>query len=186
MLKSKLFIALSLISTSAFAETVRQHDSHEHGVGKMFVSIEGANVNVEVESPSINFIGFEHKPENDEQRLILSQTTELLNEPSSVIDFNTDCSLVSQKVEAPFSEEHSEHSEHSEHDEHDEHDEHEVHTEFTMQYAFKCDDISQLTNINVKLLDSFPLTEEISVNLISENVQKSIELTKGNTNFDLQ
>ena len=40
----------------------RQLDSHEHGVSTLKIAIEGKELNMELESPANDIIGFEHAP----------------------------------------------------------------------------------------------------------------------------
>lgn len=70
---------------------------------------------------------------------------------------------------------------HEEHEGHDHGDEHGAHGEFTVEYHFECDDISKLNQIDTTWFKHFPTTEEIDVNLLTDNAQVAAELNKNNT-----
>ena len=75
------------------------------------------------------------------------------------------------------------HDEHD-HDSHAEHD-HEVHAhgEFSAQYTFRCDDIKQLTSLQMSWFKHFPSTEKIAIQTITETSQKAAYLTPSSTLF---
>lgn len=90
---------------------------------------------------------------------------------------------------------HEKHNDHEHHDDHkhEKHDEHEGHDheghehegeghgEFTIEYHFECDNIAKLNSIETRWFEQFPKTEEIDVNLLTDNAQKAFELDKDNT-----
>ncbi|WP_064606044.1 zinc uptake protein ZrgA [Photobacterium sp. J15] len=85
---------------------------------------------------------------------------------------------------------HDHHDEHDheahDHDHHDghNHDEHEgQHGEFSAQYTFSCDNISQLKELEVNWFKHFPNTEKVMVQAITDNSQQAAELSSANTLF---
>ncbi|ELR63209.1 aspartic acid-rich protein [Photobacterium marinum] len=72
---------------------------------------------------------------------------------------------------------------HDHHDGHN-HDEHEgQHGEFSAQYTFSCDNISQLKELEVNWFKHFPNTEKVMVQAITDNSQQAAELSSANTLF---
>ena len=87
---------------------------------------------------------------------------------------------------------HSDHDEHEHHDhdnhEHEDHDDHEGHDhneqsshgEFSAQYRFNCEKVSDLSTIKAAWFNQFPNTESVSVNLFTDTTQSATSLNKGN------
>ena len=71
--------------------------------------------------------------------------------------------------------------EHADEHEHEE----EVHSEFHVEYEFHCDDTEKLTEIQVKLFDTFPATEKLNVQLLTPDQQTAISLDKDNSSIEL-
>ena len=90
-------------------------------------------------------------------------------------------------------EDHDEHDE--DHDEHDEgHDEHEEdhdehgedsHAAFEIAYQYQCHNASELTDIKTNWFKHFPNTQEIHVNLLTDQSQKVLELDAANSDINL-
>ncbi|MBR9789628.1 MAG: DUF2796 domain-containing protein [Vibrionaceae bacterium] len=82
----------------------------------------------------------------------------------------------------------SEHDEHKHHDEHavheshegHDHDEHSSHGEFSAQYRFNCEKVSELNTIKTAWFNQFPNTESVSVNLFTDTTQSATSLNKDN------
>ena len=77
------------------------------------------------------------------------------------------------------------------HDKHDEehahehdHDE-EVHSEFHVEYEFHCDNVENLTEIQVNLFETFPGTETLNVQLLTPDQQTAVSLDKDNITIEL-
>ncbi len=77
------------------------------------------------------------------------------------------------------------HDEHDDHD-HDDHDgEGETHSEVLVSYAFNCDNIGQLTSIDVNLLEIWSGFEDLDVQLIGPGGQTAVELSPEQTQLDV-
>ncbi|CAH0528183.1 hypothetical protein CTH30272_01857 [Allocatenococcus thiocycli] len=86
---------------------------------------------------------------------------------------------------------HSDHDEHEHHDDHDDHEGHEGHEghdhdahsshgEFSAQYRFNCEKVSELSTIKTAWFNQFPNTESVSVNLFTDTTQSATSLNKDN------
>ncbi|ANQ25303.1 zinc-binding protein [Vibrio natriegens] len=86
---------------------------------------------------------------------------------------------------------HSDHDEHEHHDDHADHDDHEGHEghdhdahsshgEFSAQYRFNCEKVSDLSSIKTAWFNQFPNTESVSVNLFTDTTQSATSLNKDN------
>ncbi|CAE6879874.1 Protein of unknown function (DUF2796) [Vibrio sp. B1REV9] len=84
---------------------------------------------------------------------------------------------------------HDDHKGHD-HDEHDhdehEHHEHGGHGEFTVEYRYHCDSVSELNSIDTTWFKQFPATEAISTNLFTDTTQSATRLNKNNTKIEIK
>lgn len=180
-----------VIATNAWSET-RQHEAHEHGAASLNIAQEGAELMVMLESPAANIVGFEHAPKSHEEEAIILQSLNQLKQGEKLFVINKEakCELTEVALESPFdvdSEEHEEHHEHEEHyEEHDDHheDEHHhesesgsVHSDIEVTYHFQCASVSALRQMDVAFFKHFPKTEELDVQMVTDNKQAGFELT---------
>ena len=198
-------LSLSLASgiTSGEQHEHRQLDSHEHGVGLLNVAQENETLSIEFISPAMNIVGFEHAPGKPEEEQAVQQATGTLEDGEKVFSLPAEagCQLAEAEVETDIEDEHhkeehggehegeehedEKHSAHESKDEHhDEHDE-EVHSEFHVNYKFSCAKPDALTHIDVNLFTLFPGTEELQVQVVSEQGQTSVKLTADSARVEL-
>ncbi len=126
---SSVGVGFALLTMGAQAE-IRQHDAHEHGHAILNAAQEGNELEVSIEVPAMDMVGFEHQPETDKQRALIKQIEAALLKGNDVITFAkaADCHLEKAKVESALLSEHEEHGDH--HEEHgDHHEEHSDHHE---------------------------------------------------------
>lgn len=127
MYTSLTWVSGLLLFASAAQAFDRQHDSHEHGVAKMLVALEGNELQLVLESPAANFAGFEHAPRTEAQRQTLAQVAMQLKTPEMVLTLPAaaGCAVELTSLEHSLDKESHDHVEHG-HDGHD-HDEHKGH-----------------------------------------------------------
>ena len=191
VLLTSLIAALSSFQILA-VETL---DSHEHGSANLNIAIDNKVIAIHFESPAVNIIGFEYQPNDEAQRSLISaaksklsnfaNSYELQGEPNCLM-ISSSADWVSEHSESEHSEsEHSE-SEHSE-SEHSEQDEtvgaslETEHAEFVVEFELQCEQINNLTAIDVSLLALFPAIDEIDTQVIYTGGQIKQELTRNNT-----
>lgn len=178
---SLLLVVVATLATTAQAEEHdhRQHDAHEHGAGTLNIALEGNTLMIELESPAMNIVGFEHPPRDEKQHQAIDQAATTLRQGDKL--FTTPsaagCVLKQAQVESSLLEEgHSK----AEHGKHEEEHEDEAHADFHVAYRFDCGQPSRLDRITVKFFDAFPSTDELEVQLLSDKGQKAVELTAAN------
>ena len=186
-------LAATAVSAPAFEV---EHEAHQHGHAELTIVIEGQQLALELHSPAINIVGFEHRAANHEQQHAIENAERQLKQASIFFVFNdaAACQLSSVAVESTLlahdddhheDEHHDEHKAHHDDEHHDEHDAHdseaESHSEFEAAYRYQCDNIQQLRTLNVKLFEQFPTLEELDVQLAGPDGQKLITLRKDQT-----
>jgi len=126
----------SLAATTALAETTRQLDAHEHGVGALNIAIAGTTLEIEFHAPGADIVGFEHAASSAEDRAAVDQAVATLARPLDLFELPAaaECSVTEARAALEAEEAHDDHDgDHGEdhaaehgHEEH-EHEEHEEH-----------------------------------------------------------
>lgn len=173
-------------------EKVGHIGPHVHGEAELKVVLSGKDLVIDLDSPSMNVFGFEHNPNTDEQKATVAKKEKLLGDAAALFSIKGgDCSLKEADVDMPFDEDDMEldahkhadddhkHDEHG-HDDHGHHDhDHEVHSDVEATYSFKCQTPEKLTEIQVKLFDTFKGFEKLNAEWVAGDKQGVQTLTKG-------
>lgn len=126
----KGILCTSILTVPVAAETERELGTHEHGGALINVVLADSTVFIELETPWMNLVGFEHAPSTEAQHESVENSLEMLNRPDTLFSFvGANCgpgtvALLDNSMNS--SEEH--HEEHGKHDDahgdghHDEHD----------------------------------------------------------------
>ncbi len=186
----------------------RQHDAHVHGHSELTLAIEGDRLELGLESPSGNLLGFEHRATTPEQLRAVEAARAVLESPQSLFVFvGSRCTLEYAEIDTtalsgPAEQHHDEHGgeEHHHDDDHDrghdnDHDQHhdqdhnehheessgdgETHSEISASYRYRCGDTSQLKSVSVELFDRFEGIEQINAMWITDSGQGAAQLRPG-------
>lgn len=163
-----------------------QQAPHLHGLVEMTLAIEGQTIEMNLESPAANLVGFEHPASTPEQRASVTRAKKILASPQQLLTFiGTGCEASRHEVDvsAVLAAEGDDHKEQA-HDEHDEHGE--THSEISAGYQFICGQASTLTAIKVHLFDLFPGIDRVNVAWVTESSQASATLTAGAATINLK
>ncbi|MDX2155375.1 MAG: DUF2796 domain-containing protein [Hyphomicrobiaceae bacterium] len=102
---AKLATAAALIAAAALPamaqDARRQLEAHAHGQGRLGVAIDGSRVEIELEAPASDIVGFEHAPANAKQRKAIADAKAVLARADNVVRLSPEagCKLISAKVE---------------------------------------------------------------------------------------
>jgi hypothetical protein len=176
-MKSRIIFAavVGLAMTGlSVAEEKHDHDldetksleAHEHGKSELNIAIEGNKVELELESPGSDIVGFEHTAENDVQKKAVSEALAILENPMTLFAPPAAAGCMLKEAEA-------------------EHDLEGEHAGFHTHWSMECSDIKSLNGFAVTFFDKFPLAEEVEVQAISEGGQIGIELQQDDGNLNL-
>jgi len=172
-LSSLLVLSTPVLSQEKHHEH-REHGAHEHGAALLNVAIDDQNVQIELESPAMNIVGFEHPANSQGDKQAVIRVTKLLKNGGAlfVLPKNAQCGLIDSDVESPLIEKQNHSTEHSSSD---------GHTEFHANYEFKCKNVSALNEMDIQLLHTFEGIHELRVQMISDQGQSAKEMTVDNT-----
>lgn len=173
---------------AAVAESHDHHDhkAHEHGAGKLNFAVDGNRVEIEVELPGVDVVGFEHAASTAEQKAAIKAAAVRLGDGLALFEFPkaAGCQQQSAEVEAPEAErDHDEKhaGEDKEHAGEDAGKEEESHSEFHAHYQMNCAKPAALKSMTVKIFTLFPSVKELDAQIISPSGQSAQEITPQNT-----
>ena len=147
-------------------------DAHEHGAAQLNALLDGQRLELELESPAMNLVGFEHAPSSAADRAKVAAVRRQLGQPQELFGLAAgDCVVATQELEsALFETEQHDASEHSE-----------IHA----HYRLDCQQPGELQRLDLgELFRRFPATEKIQVQLIGPNGQQGVELTPAKATLD--
>ncbi|MFB9215651.1 zinc uptake protein ZrgA [Vibrio sinaloensis] len=122
-------IALTVSHAATAEEGFRQHDAHVHGEVELNIAQDGKELLIEITAPGADVVGFEHAPQNDEQKQTLAQAVKTLDSANLVFSLTqtAGCKITHHSVTHTLAEDHDDHGhdehKHDDHHDHD-HDEH--------------------------------------------------------------
>lgn len=145
--------------------------AHVHGEAKLQVAIEGRTVELILESPAANLLGFEHKPKNAEQEAVLAEAREWLTANPLVQTANNDCTVTAGST---HQEQDPEDGDSHDHDQ----EKKRSHSDFEVTQRIQCG--SELTDpLTTPLMTRFPGIEQLSVDWLGSGSQGHTELHAG-------
>ncbi|MFA7941492.1 DUF2796 domain-containing protein [Pseudomonas brenneri] len=173
----------------AIAQAADEHDhdhehgslgAHEHGVGRLNAVLDAKTLELELESPAMNLVGFEHLATTDADKAKVAAVRKQLEQPLALFSLPkaAGCVVSTQELESPLFGDKPE-------DDHDhatdgkgaaahDHDHSEIHA----HYQFTCATPAALKNLDLaNIFKSFPATLKIQVQLIGPSGQQGVEAT---------
>ena len=183
--------ALLPLAVAAQAATATEHASlapHEHGVGRLDIALDGKSLELELDSPSMNIVGFEHEASTDADKAKVAEARELLLKSQALFNLPeaAKCSVSTQFLKSPLFGDKPD-ADAADDDDHDEDEdahakgEEHHHSEIHAHYIFVCDTPSALKKLDLsQIFKTFPGTHKIQVQLIGPSGQQGIEATPDN------
>ena len=171
---------LALVAGFSAFSTVDAADLHQHGVGQLNGAIQGDHVEIELETPGADIVGFEHTPRTAEQNKAVQDAAMTLRNGAAMFVFPAaaGCKLENAKVESSLlNDNHGKHSEKHNGDKHHggKHEE-EIHAEFHARYHFSCKDL--VSHADLQYFEAFPRAKALSARTITATGQRKQRLTQ--------
>jgi hypothetical protein len=179
------FAMLPLAVAHAADEHDHEHGSlgaHEHGVGRLNAALDGKTLALELQSPAMNLVGFEHVATSDADKAKVAAARALLEQPLALFNLPkaAGCVVENQELESPlFGDTPDAEDDHDE-DAKDEdgHEHHHDHSEIHAHYQFTCATPDALKTLDLaNMFNSFPATRTIQVQLIGPSGQQGVDVT---------
>ena len=139
------------------ADAAETHGAHEHGHAVLKLAQEGTEVVVHFESPLDSIVGFEHEPQNDEQRAALEEAVGLVQVSENIVRLPDTCTSSGEpEINVPHlsddhGDDHDAADEHSDtaHDDHESsgededghhaHEDAEAHADLEATFKYRCE-----------------------------------------------
>lgn len=162
--------------------------AHEHGVGHLNAALDGKTLELELESPAMNLLGFEHAAKSAADQAKVAAARAELEQPLTLFSLPAaaGCTVAKQELESPLfgdkpdaEHDHDEHAkgEAAEH----EHEHEDQHSEIHAHYQFICNEPAALKTLDLReVFKRFPSTHKIQVQLIGPQGQQGVEATAEN------
>ena len=175
------------------ADAAETHGAHEHGHAVLKLAQEGTEVVVHFESPLDSIVGFEHEPQNDEQRAALEEAAGLVLVSENIVRLPATCTSSGEpEINVPYlSDDHGddhdaadEHSDtaHYDHessgegeDGHHAHEGAEAHADLEAAFKYRCE--SGVEWLEATAFATFDGLEEIELQAVGPDVTVAETLT---------
>lgn len=149
--------------------------AHEHGVAKLNVVLDGNTLELELDSPAMNLVGFEHAASSDADKAKVAAVRQQLEQPLQLFGLSAaaGCKEDQQELESPLFGDAPKAD-----DDGDEHEHGHQHSDIGAHYQLTCANPDKLAQVDLApLFKAFPATQKINVQLIGPNGQKGVETT---------
>ncbi len=182
------FALLPLAVAQAHEDHDHEHGSlgaHEHGVARLNAVLDGQALELELDSPAMNLVGFEHMASSAADKAKVAAARKQLENPVALFNLPTaaGCKVSSQELNSPLFGDKPE----ADHDDDDDatdgkgaaaHEHHHDHSEIHAHYQFTCATPSALSNLDLtQMFKTFPATQKIQVQLIGPSGQQGVDAT---------
>lgn len=168
-MKFGLFLFVGVLVSYTFASEHRQHSAHAHGLGTLGIAFEGSKGNVEFKIPGESIFGFEHEAKSSKDKKQKSDAlAKLENKISEMLVFDPalNCKITKNKIEIIA--------------------ESDKHSNIMAMYSVVCSKSPLGTEIIFNFQKQFPKIKDLDVQVIIDNLQKSIEVKKNDTKLFLK
>lgn len=154
--------------------------AHEHGRAQLNIAISDDTLEIGLDSAAINLVGFEHIPTTESDKTLASQAQLQLNNPLILFAIPTvaKCSLIDKEIISPIFVNQAINNNIAQKL---------THLDIEANYSFTCANITELNQLDLSyFFKHFPNTNKLTIQYISDNGQKGIDLTPAKPLFKLQ
>ncbi|WP_449430072.1 DUF2796 domain-containing protein [Pseudomonas putida] len=162
------FALLPLAVAHAHDEHDHAHGSlgaHEHGVAQLNAVLDGNTLELELDSPAMNLVGFEHTASSEADQAKVAAVRQQLEQPLKLFGLAAaaGCQEEAVELQSPLFGDAATADEHN---------------DIGAHYQLTCAAPGQLSQIDLApLFKAFPATQKINVQLIGPNGQKGQQTT---------
>jgi hypothetical protein len=185
-MKTTIAIA-SLVILAAYSalaeETEHRHlGPHVHGQGTLDIAIEGNKVEMELVSPGMDIVGFEHVPTTDDQKAAVEKAKGKL---AAVLDVFQLPAAAKCKTDTANVENRKETHQPGEKDDDDDKPGEPQHSEFHATYTITCEAPENITGMTTSYFTDFGGGQLLNVNITTPKGQTQAQMTREKPTLDL-
>ncbi len=188
--KPYFLVCSALLCIVLFVDLAYGQAAHVHGVGEINVAIEGSQMEIEIEGPGANFVGFEHAARTVEERSAVRAAEQRLRQPMTLLVLpqaarcalqEVDLSIPAGAMTGP-----NRSGKHGHDDDH-KHNHDNGHDDWRARYVFACTAPAALSSIRTApWFTAFPNTRELRAQVISGFGQSGLTLTPAQSRIVLR
>jgi hypothetical protein len=178
------FLVSQLAGPAVAADGFEQHAAHEHGKVTLNIVFEAKRLTIELDSPAVNVVGFEHEPRSKDEQSAVAAANTYLRDSRKLFGFppQAKCRVAGADLKPPHWESDAE----EDHDAHEQHEAHEDHADFEATYLYDCESPEHLAWLEPWLLEQFRNVTEARVNVITASGQRSTTVTQARARIALR
>jgi len=167
----------------------RELGAHEHGRGTLNIAIEGSTMTMQLETPGVDIVGFEHAAKSPRDMEAVEKAKLQLMMPLTLFKLPpaAGCQVVEAKVEveAHHDHDHTETAGAKGAEDSKAGAKSEGHSEFHAEYVFECTSASNITTIEFGYFAAFAGAERLAVSVITPKGQSTYEAARANPRISL-
>ncbi|MEM7642071.1 MAG: DUF2796 domain-containing protein [Pseudomonadota bacterium] len=160
MPRPSLAVLFALVLSQPLAAGTRDLQAHQHGHVTLRLAVDGTSVEMILEAPGADIVGFEHAAETDAQKAAVEGAKADLADPMAIFVLPEAAGCTGEAAEVDLHQDGN-------------------HSAFEVEYALTCTDPSALTEIETRFFDLYPSVEEIEVEYATPAGQGAGELEPG-------
>lgn len=185
-----IITSLLIAAAPLAAQEFRQEDKHEHGKVTLNVALENDTLSVEIEAPAINVVGFERAPRDEAERQAVRNAAAWLGTGRSLLGVPAaaGCRRVESSVTAPdwAAGQGKDGGKHDHDHDHDHGDDGHAHADYLARADFRCGNPAALGWVEVWALRQLREVSEVTVNVVTPEVQKSVRTARADERIALR
>jgi hypothetical protein len=168
MRAAPLVLSLLLVAAAVHAadkSAPRRHEAHRHGAASLEVTLDQDRLQIALEGPADNFLGFEHAPRTDAQRQTVARVEQQLGQaerlfaPAPGASCQPEAPRIDIKLPPPGSRE--------------------THSEVEAEWRWRCAAPAALAHVDVGLFKAFPRLKELRAQVVTARGQTAAVLKPG-------
>jgi hypothetical protein len=163
--------------------------AHEHGHGQLHIAADATQLFLELEVPAINVVGFEHLPNTPAQHTVIREKLDMLVqhqrwfEPSAAARCLVETYSIAlggeQRVYPMAQTSAAQAVKDAEATD-------AAHSELHAQFTYRCAEPARLTQVAVRILEALDALEELEASVVSDTVQRQVEITSSDVVIELR
>jgi hypothetical protein len=154
-------VAVAFCAVSAAAQGQRrQLAPHQHGHGTVNIAIDGSRVEIDLDVPAADILGFENAPATAAEKVAVERAAALLHDAASLFVMPAAAGCRVEDVEIKMEPSGAEHA------------------DYEVEFAFVCATPAVLTGITFAYFDKFPAASGLTVNVATGRGQNRSELSR--------
>jgi len=168
-------------------DTGRRQEAHVHGIAELLVVLEGEQLDIELHSPAMNLLGFEHRARTPKQQALVQNAKNTLADTNNLFTLGSaQCQLVDLDVDVSRMLDEGVHHDTDHHDDESHHEEHDAnhrdrqeehgHSDIEARYRYRCEQPSTLDSLTTSIPVAFPGIESLQVQWIINGRQGAATL----------